>query len=347
MEVHLINWIIISLCAGCLALEVKPVTDPVISKVGDNVQLEIKPPGVLAAVIWSFSPANILVVSWVGFNPVIAPEYVNRVTLNTATGSVELRSVSLSDAGVYAFQGLIEVSGNAENINGKVTLNVYEAISNVNVKPSLAQPIAIQALKLTCEVLGSQTVSSRLWLKDGQPLSTSDRITLSVDKSTVSFNPVLQSDNGEYQCKASNPVSEETSAVYRLEVNYGPEQASLTGPDQAVLNSSVTFTCSAQSLPPCNHTWYFNGTETAQGSQYKIASVSNADRGSYTCVAWNSVTGRNTSAVKEFTVTEAHNIQYTDPKQQREETIVNTPKSQTGPMQTRGFPHYKQTLNPQ
>ncbi|KAK6470016.1 carcinoembryonic antigen-related cell adhesion molecule 5-like [Huso huso] len=250
MEARLINWIIISLCAGCLALEVKPVTDPVISKVGDSVQLQIKPPGVLAAVIWSFSPANIPVVSWVGFNPSIAPGYVNRVTLNTATGSVELRSVSLSDAGVYAFQGLIELSGNAEHINGKVTLEVYEAIPNVNVKPSPAQTIANQVLKLTCQVLGSQIVPSRLWLKDD-----------------------------------------------------GPEQVSITGPDQAVLNSPVTFTCSAQSMPPCNYTWYFNETETAQGSQYKISSVSNADRGSYTCVAWNSVTGRNTSAVKEFTVT--------------------------------------------
>ncbi|XP_058865284.1 carcinoembryonic antigen-related cell adhesion molecule 5-like isoform X2 [Acipenser ruthenus] len=184
---------------------------------------------------------------------------------------------------------------------------VVELITNVTMKPSLAQPIANQALKLTCEVPGSQTVSSRLWLKDGQPLSTSDRITLSVDNSTVSFNPVLQSDNGEYQCNASNPLSEVTSTGYRLEVYYGPEQASITGPDQAVLNSSVTFTCSAKSLPPCNYTWYFNGADAVQSSQYNITSVSNADRGSYTCVAWNSVTGINTSAVKKFTVTAAAN----------------------------------------
>ncbi|MGH0121335.1 UNVERIFIED_CONTAM: hypothetical protein FKN15_072798, partial [Acipenser sinensis] len=287
---------------GSSALVVTPVTDPVISKVGGNVQLEIKPPGVLGAVVWTFSPAGIPVVSWAGSAPVTGAGYENRVTLNTATGSVELRSVNLSDAGVYTFQGTTFVSGR-ETFIGIVTLKVYELITNVNVKPSLAQPIANQALNLTCEGLGSQTVSSRLWLKDGQPLSTSDRITLSVDSSVVSFNPVLQSDNGEYQCKASNPVSEVTSAGYRLEVYYGPEQVSITGPDQAVLNSSVTFTCSAQSLPPCNYTWYFNGTETAQGSQYKIASFSNADRGSYTCVSWNSVTGRNTSAVKEFTVT--------------------------------------------
>ncbi|XP_058865277.1 hemicentin-1-like isoform X2 [Acipenser ruthenus] len=459
------------------------LVDPVISKVGGNVMLEIKPPGVLVGVAWTFSPAGIPVVSWVGSNHEIGAGYENRVTLNTTTGSVELRSVNLSDAGVYTFQGTTLVSGR-ETFIGNVTLKVYEPVSQptvrsnvtdpvefndtvslsctasgsavsyrwfngssvvsdserirlsddnktltiarvlrsddgtlycyvfnpvsnstsepfhlivsygpesltlsispqkpiysagsdltlscsaqssppahyqwffngaplnklgsqlnmahiqhnqtgnytcwasnnitlryaketreiivvelitVNVKPSLAQPIANQALNLTCEVLGSQTVSSRLWLKDGQPLSTSDRITLSVGSSVVSFNPVLQSDDGEYQCKASNPVIEVTSPGYILEVNYGPEQVSITAPDSAAEGSSVTFTCSAQSLPPCNYTWYFNGTETAQSSQYKIASVSNADRGSYTCVAWNSVTGRNTSAVKEFIVTD-------------------------------------------
>ncbi|KAK1151821.1 carcinoembryonic antigen-related cell adhesion molecule 1-like [Acipenser oxyrinchus oxyrinchus] len=297
-------YLFIAFFLGCLALELTPVTDPVISEVGGNAMLEIKPPGVLVSVIWTFSPAAIPVVSWTETNPVIGAGYENRVTLNTATGSVELRSVNLSDAGVYTFQGTTFTSGR-EAFNGSVTLEVYEPITNVNVKPSLAQPIANQALKLTCEVLGSQTVSSRLWLKDGQPLSTSDRITLSVDSSVVSFNPVLQSDNGEYQCKASNPVSEVTSTGYRLEVNYGPEQASITAPDSAAEGSSITFTCSAQSIPPCDYTWYFNGKETAQGSQYKIASVSNADSGSYTCVAWNSVTGRNTSAVKEFNVTES------------------------------------------
>ncbi|XP_041081640.1 carcinoembryonic antigen-related cell adhesion molecule 1-like [Polyodon spathula] len=471
--------------AGCSALELKPVTDPVISEVGGNVQLQIKPPGVVAAVAWFFSPAVIPVASWTGSAPVISPGYVNRVTLNTATGSLELRSVQLNDTGVYAFQGNIVASETVESFNGNVNLGVYapvsqptvrsnvtnpvefndtvsltctasdsavsyrwlngssvlsdserihlsddnktltiprvlrsddgtlhcyvfnpvtnstsepfhlivsygpeslnmsispqkliysagsdltlscsaqssppahyqwffngaplnklgsqlnmahiqhsqtgnytcwasnnitlryadvtraiivvEPITNVNVKPSLAQPIANQALNLTCEVLGSQSVSSRLWLKDGQPLSTSDRITLSVDNIVVSFNPVLQSDNGDYQCKASNPLSGVTSAGYRLEVNYGPEQVSITGPDSAVLNSSVTFTCSAQSIPPCNYTWYFNEKEAAQGSQYKIASVSSADRGSYTCVARNSVTGRNSSAVKEFNVTD-------------------------------------------
>ncbi|MGH0175913.1 UNVERIFIED_CONTAM: hypothetical protein FKN15_010608 [Acipenser sinensis] len=272
--------------------------------VGEDVQLKINPPVAVFSVTWYFGSTGVVIVTWNGFSETVTPPYQGRVELNRNTGTLTLKNVSRSDSGDYLYQAVSIATGHPIHYNGNIALNVYQPITNVNVKPSLAQPIANQTLNLTCEVLGSQTVSSRLWLKDGQPLSTSDRITLSVDSSVVSFNPVLQSDNGEYQCKASNPVSEVTSAGYRLEVYYGPEQASITAPDSAAEGSSITFTCSAQSMPPCNYTWYFNGTETAQGSQYKIASFSNADRGSYTCVAWNSVTGRKSSAVKEFIMTE-------------------------------------------
>ncbi|MGH0189304.1 UNVERIFIED_CONTAM: hypothetical protein FKN15_034645 [Acipenser sinensis] len=288
---------------GCETLASERSTNLAVG-VGEDVQLKINPPVAVFSVTWYFGSTGVVIVTWNGFTETVTPPYQGRVELNKNTGTLTLKNVSRSDSGDYLYQAVSTVTGHPVEYNGSIALNVYQPITNVNVKPSLAQPIANQTLNLTCQVLGSQTVSSRFWLKDGQPLSTSDRITLYVDSSVVSFNPVLQSDNGAYQCKASNPVSEVTSAGYRLEVNYGPEQVSITGPDQAVLNSSVTFTCSAQSMPLCNYTWYFNETEIAQGSQFNIASVSNADRGGYTCVAWNSVTGRKSSAVKEFIVTD-------------------------------------------
>lgn len=116
------------------ALVLKPVTDPVISKDGDNVTLEIQPPGALTAMTWTFSPTGITVVSWSGSAPVIGTGYVNRVTLSTTTGSLGLSSVNGSDSGVYLFRGNTAVSGNPEDIDGNVTLEVYgKSMKNTSI----------------------------------------------------------------------------------------------------------------------------------------------------------------------------------------------------------------------
>ncbi|XP_041082211.1 uncharacterized protein LOC121298938 isoform X2 [Polyodon spathula] len=111
---------------GSSTLIERAVTYPVIGKVGDNVTLEVKSRGALVAVTWTFSRTRIHVVSWAGSVTVTGPGYENRVTLNTTTGSLELRSVQLSDAGVYTIQGTAFVSGSVNVFSGKVTLNVYD-----------------------------------------------------------------------------------------------------------------------------------------------------------------------------------------------------------------------------
>ncbi|XP_058865291.1 carcinoembryonic antigen-related cell adhesion molecule 1-like isoform X2 [Acipenser ruthenus] len=202
---------------GCETLASERSTNLAVG-VGEDVQLKINPPVAVSVVTWSFGSLGLFIVTWNGVSETVALPYQGRVELNKNTGTLTLKNVSRSDSGDYVYQAVNSATGHPVQYNGNIALNVYQSITNVNVKPSPAQPIANQALNLTCDVLGSQTVSSRLWLMDGQLLSASDRITLSVDSSVVSFNPVLQSDDGEYQCKASNSVSEVTSAGYRLEV---------------------------------------------------------------------------------------------------------------------------------
>ncbi|MGH0186765.1 UNVERIFIED_CONTAM: hypothetical protein FKN15_022409 [Acipenser sinensis] len=219
----------------------------------------------------------------------------------TANGSqYMIDPVSTDNQGNYTCVAWNSVTG--RNSSAIKELTVIELITEVSVNHTHAQPILNDNLSLTCDVSG--TVDSMHWLKDGQPLSTDDRITLSGKNSTVSFNPVLLTDKGTYQCTANNPFSNKTSDGYTLFVNYGPEQASITGPQLAAVGSSVTLTCSAPSQPPCGYTWYFNGTETAQGSHYKMSPVSSDNSGPYTCVARNSVTGNSSSAVMELIVIE-------------------------------------------
>ncbi|XP_041082861.1 carcinoembryonic antigen-related cell adhesion molecule 5-like [Polyodon spathula] len=217
----------------------------------------------------------------------------------TAQGShYNMSPVSAANSGPYTCVAQNSVTGNSSS--AEIEFIVIEPASSINVEPTPAYPIENNTFSLTCNV--TWAADSRLWWKDDQPLSTTERITLSGDNSTVSFHPVLQSDNGIYQCTASNPVSQLTSTGYRLVVNYGPQHVSITGPTLAFKGSTVTFTCSAHSQPSCEYTWYFKGKETAKGSQYKISAVSTNNNGRYTCVAWNSVTGRNSSAIKDLVV---------------------------------------------
>ncbi|XP_041091106.1 carcinoembryonic antigen-related cell adhesion molecule 5-like isoform X3 [Polyodon spathula] len=217
----------------------------------------------------------------------------------TAQGShYKMRLVSSANSGPYTCVARNSVTGISSS--AVMEFIVIESVSSINMKPTPAYPIENTTFSLTCNVTGAAV--SSLWWKDDQPLSTTERIKVSGDNSTVSFNPVLQSDNGTYQCTANNPVSQLTSTGYRLVVNYGPQHVSITGPASAVKGSAVTFTCLAHSQPSCEYTWYFNGNKTANGSQYNISAVSANNNGGYTCVAWNSVTGRNSSAVKKLVV---------------------------------------------
>lgn len=69
---------------------------------------------------------------------------------------------------------------------------------------------------LTCEASGS--ISSREWIKDGQPLNPSGSVSFSLDNKTASLQPVHISDRGTYQCRVSNPVSTMT-ATHNLTVS--------------------------------------------------------------------------------------------------------------------------------
>ncbi|KAK2830922.1 hypothetical protein Q5P01_018853 [Channa striata] len=147
---------------------------------------------------------------------------------------------------------------------------------------------------LSCQAAAGN-VTSRTWLKQGKPLTASARLVFSSDMSSLTINPVQKDDLGEYTCQLVNPVSE-AKATYKLLVNFGPEEAKVSGKNKVEVNQPVTFTCSVESVPPANFTWRFNGTVTGvKTPQYVIDSAAVANAGIYTCEAYNSVTGKNTT----------------------------------------------------
>ncbi|XP_031642389.1 hemicentin-1 isoform X3 [Oncorhynchus kisutch] len=217
------------------------------------------------------------------------------------TGSVyETGPLTLASHGEYTCMAFNNVTGRNSTVSKM--LIVIEPVTMAMVKVMGAQPIADNMFTLTCETTG--TIYSIHWMKNGWPLYADNRTDFSMNNNTLTFNSVQDSDNGDYQCSASNPLSNMTSSNYRLIVNYGPERPVIMSPDIAMTGYIVTFNCTASSQPPSQFSWFFNGSQVAAGSVYKTGPLTLASHGEYTCVAFNNVTGRNRTVSKILTVVE-------------------------------------------
>ncbi|XP_036394528.1 carcinoembryonic antigen-related cell adhesion molecule 1-like [Megalops cyprinoides] len=288
-------------CAGQNVLPPEPVNGAVGGNVTFNTTIDPSTAPQFIVITWTFrnDSASVTVITSSPGGEVPGPGYEDRISVNRITGSLELRQLTLGDAGRYTVQ-LTPNGGTAQN--GQTTLGVYEIISGATITGPTAPLIAgISSANLSCQATAG-TITSREWLKDGQPLSPSNRTTISGDNSSVSIDPVEGSDNGEYQCTLINPVSADT-ASYNLTVNYGPVNVAIQGEETAEFNSTVVFKCTATSVPPAMFSWWVNGTEKQKGASITIQRLTHSDSGSYTCMASNDVTGLKASAVHYLTVT--------------------------------------------
>ncbi|KAI1886259.1 hypothetical protein AGOR_G00212150 [Albula goreensis] len=211
---------------------------------------------------------------------------------------LSLQNVHQNQSGNYSC--LAHNSITRRYTRAQTSITILDPISGVIVKNSGELPILDKVFTLSCEVSGP--ASSIQWLKDGHALVPDNRTVFSADSGSVTLSPVQRSDDGSYQCEAFNAVSNKTSPGYHLLVNYGPEQVVITGPAVAETGTNVTFSCSASSQPPSQYRWYFNSSQVGAGSVFETGPLTLASHGLYTCKASNSVTGRNSTAVKELAV---------------------------------------------
>ena len=76
-----------------------------------------------------------------------------------------------------------------------------------------------QSYQLTCNVTAGSVDMFVLWNKNDERLHGNNRTVFSADNKTVTVSPVEQNDKGQYECVATNPVSNKTSHPYFLIVN--------------------------------------------------------------------------------------------------------------------------------
>ncbi|KAG9329919.1 hypothetical protein JZ751_028603 [Albula glossodonta] len=361
---------IVGLCSSKAVLPPGPVNGALGGSVTFNTTISSEGP--IQTIFWNFDDGSgsgsVPVITVSSGTTIDGPGYEGRVSVNSFTGSLELRELTLGDTGLYlvsmitskpesgsttlnVYGSSITLSCSAQSsppaqfqwaLNGKMldregqelklenvqrnqsgsyicwahnsitlrytaskpsVITVLEKISGAEITgPSEPLIAGKSSANLSCQAAAGTSIS-REWLKGDQPLSPSHRITFSEDKSSVSISPVESTDNGEYQCRLSNPVSTDTVS-YNLTVNYGPEDVLIKGATEVEEGKMVELICFAKSEPPANFSWTTNGTDTSvTTAKYIIYNATYDDSGNYTCVAENAVTGLSrSSAVHVLTV---------------------------------------------
>uniref|UniRef100_A0A8D0BGG5 Ig-like domain-containing protein n=1 Tax=Salvator merianae TaxID=96440 RepID=A0A8D0BGG5_SALMN len=220
------------------------------------------------------------------------PAYTWRETVNPDC-SLLISNLSANYSGNYTTQW----SGIGIEQTGTTSFSVSVPISDMNITASTNKSIENSITVLNCTSKGSGV--SYYWLKDNKNLTVGGPILLSNNNQILTFNTTNRNDSGLYTCCGYNAVSNGNTS-FKLDVLYGPDDTVISpSTEYYPLGDSLTLTCSAESNPAAQYTWFVNGThEVGKGTQYLIPALSFQDSGNYTCRAFNTETNlTSTSSV--------------------------------------------------
>ncbi|XP_016361886.1 B-cell receptor CD22-like [Sinocyclocheilus anshuiensis] len=186
-----------------------------------------------------------------------------------------LQSVRREDAGRYscALHGHSYISPAAH-------LNVTYVPKNVSVSISPSGVIVEgDSVTLSCSS-DSNPPAEISWFKGGKFVG-SGRI--------YSISKISSDHSGEYKCKSRNEHGEKYSDAVTLNVMYVPKNVSVSISPSGVIveGDSVTLSCSSDSNPPAEISWFKGGKFVGSGRIYSISKISSDHSGEYKCKSRN------------------------------------------------------------
>nr|XP_044998229.1 hemicentin-1 isoform X3 [Jaculus jaculus] len=147
---------------------------------------------------------------------------------------------------------------------------------------------------MTCFTEGTPTPSVS-WLRDGQPLGLSARLTINTQGMVLQLIKADTADSGSYTCIASNDAGE-VSKHFMLKVLEPPHINGSEDPGEisVIVNSPLELSCIASGVPVPKITWMKDGRPLLQTDQVqtieggmvlRVSSAQVEDTGRYTCLA--------------------------------------------------------------
>ncbi|KAJ6634535.1 hypothetical protein lerEdw1_013987 [Lerista edwardsae] len=252
------------------------------------------------------------------FTVEIDPGYKARFRVDPVRGDLNVTAAELSDSGAYTV-GVSQLGSTLQT--GNLTLRVYEQVGNVSVTPASAEVMEGSGpVTLTCHPVHG-TVS---WTKDGETLPQNPQYLTS--GGSLQINQPSRHDSGLYRCTVSNPFGNGSATaqltVYcsdmRLLLKFladGPETPNITissSSDQdpedgsfVLVNSSVTLTCRAVSLPLAAIYWNVADTQVPDVPSLPVLLLPRVQlnqAGTYSCLAINQRTQRSIRSTRNLIV---------------------------------------------
>ncbi|KAE8289020.1 Protein sax-3 Sensory axon guidance 3 Precursor [Larimichthys crocea] len=254
------------------------ITGPKMAKAGDNVTL-------------SCSASS---------NPLSVYKWFFNDSLVANTSEYVTPPLTMSMSGMYTCVAFNNITGKNSTA---YTMLAVDPIVDAQIVAPMIPAIEGQFYNLTCNVTGP--AEHVYWMKNSEPLQEDNTTAFYMDNRTVTFNPLQRNNTGSYECTAINTVWKMSSPPHELIVNFGPLTPVIDGPAFAETGRTAVFSCSAMSMPPSQFSWWFNGSEVANTSVFTTDPLSVNMSGEYACMAYNYLTGMNSTSSKMLTIIEA------------------------------------------
>ncbi|XP_056299725.1 carcinoembryonic antigen-related cell adhesion molecule 1 [Pseudoliparis swirei] len=230
--------------------------------------------------------------------PAIIQWMVDGVDRNHFGSQLQLERVTESNSGNY--QCVFHNTVTSRFSSNGAMIRILEPIAAVVVNYTGGPVILHEQLSLRCEVNGS--VDRIQWYRDHQHITADNTTSFVMNNKTLIISHVQLSDDGNYQCVAFNSVSNMTSSPYIVEIYYGPQMPTIMGPRAAKTGDNATFSCHALSNPSGSYSWFFNNSQVSNMSDYVTPPLNKNMSGKYTCMVFNNITGKNSTAYRMLTV---------------------------------------------
>ncbi|XP_030641492.1 carcinoembryonic antigen-related cell adhesion molecule 1 [Chanos chanos] len=223
----------------------------------------------------------------------------DRLSYNSTTSQLHIRSVTLNDSGLYTLQGIVP------SLHTHLRLSVQEPISNVSVMVSGTHLVEFtDSVIFRCSALG--TPQRYTWFNASSEVTAKNGVQLTENNSVLTISMVTRFDHGPFMCRVSNDINAQNSTLIFFNISYGPSDLKMTVEPQWPLHISgtnITLSCSAQSVPPAMYYWTLNGTKINQhGPVLHLTESRQNQSGEYSCVAQNNITLRNETQTHTITV---------------------------------------------